>query len=180
MDNAGKAQCLALANDWINVNCFQVLLAALGFLLYFCQFDDSKNLASTGCDLPSSLAPEGADTSWATWALRALNAVRGTQMLVRSPGLPPSDPSAGPSIPASCAEPPVFLPRQLFFLAQLFPVPGCIITPEAASRPLLHPEPLELSPSSLRAPGLRLRVLSSFFPLSLRLYSCVTSSLCCQ
>lgn len=52
-----------------------VLLLALDFLFCFCQFDDSKNLASIGCDLPSSLASEGTDIFWAKQALRALNAL---------------------------------------------------------------------------------------------------------
>lgn len=77
----------------------------------------------------------------------ALNAVRAAQVLLSSQGPPPSHLSPGPSIQASPKELyPVlqsyhdFLASQLPFLAQLFPAPGCVIPPGAASKPLLHLE----------------------------------------
>ena len=100
---------------WAVFNC---VIIRSGSSFTFCQFDDSKGLVCIGCDLPSSLAREGVDTSWAKWAFRAPNAFRDAQILLCNQGLPPSDPSLGPSILASSMELcPVLQSQHRFWLA---------------------------------------------------------------
>lgn len=160
-----------------------MLLLTLDFPLYSCQFDDFGNLMSTKWDLPSLSAPEGADPSWAEWALCARNAVRAAQIPLWSQGLPPSDPTPGPSILASITELcPVlqshhhFLFSQLPFLAQLFPSQAALylqkLLPDLCC--ILRKLLFKLRKGSLTplsgSWGSWLKVPSSSLPLSLRLY----------
>ena len=137
------------------------------------------------------LAPEEADTTWATWVLRALNAVRAAQILLCSQGLPPSDPSLGPCILASLRDLCPGLQSLTGTTISCFPN---FPFDSALSCPRLHhpcrscfqtsavswgsffsnlERALSLHSQGL---GLRLSVPSSSLPLSLRLYYCVTSS----
>lgn len=138
------AQCLAHAQGWVVFSCI-IISSGLSFIFFvnllILRVLQVLNVIDHHFQLLQRQTPLGPGEH------PALNAVRAAQVLLSSQGLPPSYISPGPSIQASPkALYPVlqshhhFLPSQLPFLAQLLPAPGCIIPPEAASRPLLHLE----------------------------------------